>query len=65
MFKIGDIAHKLDIKPQNIYFYERIGLIPPPSMNPQGFRIFEAKDVERLLFIIRLKKLGMSCLTEQ
>ena len=58
--QIGEVAHKLNLSPQTLYFYERIGLIPPPQRSASGYRMFDDRDVARLEFILRVKALGLS-----
>ncbi|WP_204151993.1 heavy metal-responsive transcriptional regulator [Leptolyngbya sp. CCY15150] len=60
MFKIGDVAQRLALNPQTLYFYERIGLIPAPQRTEAGYRLFSQQDVDRLAFITRAKSLGLS-----
>lgn len=60
MFQVGEVSRLLDINPQTLYFYERIGLIPSPQRTEAGYRLFSQQDVERLTFITRAKSLGLS-----
>lgn len=60
MFKMGEVSRSLGINPQTLYFYERIGLIPPPQRTKAGYRLFSQLDVDRLAFITRAKSLGLS-----
>jgi DNA-binding transcriptional MerR regulator len=60
MLQVGEVSRKLNLNPQTLYFYERIGLIPPPQRTDSGYRLFSAQDVERLTFITRAKSLGLS-----
>lgn len=60
MFQLGEVSRNLGLNPQTLYFYERIGLIPPPQRNEAGYRLFSESDVERLAFISRAKSLGLS-----
>ncbi len=60
MFQVGEVSRRLDINPQTLYFYERIGLIPSPERTIAGYRLFSQQDVERLTFIVRAKSLGLS-----
>jgi DNA-binding transcriptional MerR regulator len=60
MFNIGEVAHRLSLNPQTIYFYERIGLIPPITRNESGYRLFSEEDIVRLSLIMNLKNLGMT-----
>ena len=59
MFQIGEISRCLNINPQTLYFYERIGLIPPPQRTEAGYRLYSQEDVERIAFITRAKSLGL------
>ncbi|WP_017307267.1 heavy metal-responsive transcriptional regulator [Spirulina subsalsa] len=60
MLQVGQVARQLNLNPQTLYFYERIGLIPPPHRSEGGYRLFSPEDVERLAFIGRAKTLGLS-----
>lgn len=60
MFQIGVVSRSLGLNPQTVYFYERIGLIPPPLRTEAGYRLFSQQDLERLAFIVRAKSLGLS-----
>lgn len=60
MLQLGEAARQLGLNPQTLYFYERIGLIPPPQRTRTGYRLFSATDLERLAFIARAKTLGLS-----
>ncbi|MEQ8754426.1 MAG: MTH895/ArsE family thioredoxin-like protein [Coleofasciculus sp. G1-WW12-02] len=60
MLQVGEVARKLGLNPQTLYFYERIGLIPSPKRTEAGYRLFDNQDIERLSFISRAKALGLS-----
>ncbi len=60
MLKVRDVAEKLGINSQTLYFYERIGLIPSPQRSSGGYRLYSDRDLERLQFIRHLKGLGLS-----
>ena len=60
MLQVGEVAHKLGLNPQTLYFYERIGLIATPQRTEAGYRLFSEADVNRLIFISRAKALGLS-----
>jgi DNA-binding transcriptional MerR regulator len=60
MLKIGEIAQKLGINPQTLYFYERIGLIKSPQRTEAGYRLYNKEDWEKLSFISHAKSLGLS-----
>ncbi len=60
MLKVSQVAKQLGVNNQTLYFYERIGLIPSPQRSSSGYRLFSDRDVERLKFIVHLKRLGLS-----
>ncbi|PLS69061.1 MAG: heavy metal-responsive transcriptional regulator [Cyanobacteria bacterium M5B4] len=60
MMQVKEVAQRLHLNPQTLYFYERIGMIPPPHRTPSGYRLYTEADVERLEFIMRLKCLGFT-----
>ncbi|WP_448572795.1 heavy metal-responsive transcriptional regulator [Trichothermofontia sp.] len=60
MFQVGEVSRRLGLNPQTLYFYERIGLIPPPERTVAGYRLFSQQDIERLAFIVRAKSLGLT-----
>lgn len=60
MLQVGKLSRTVGVNPQTIYFYERIGLIPKPKRTESGYRLFDEKDVERLVFITRAKALGLN-----
>ncbi len=57
-WQIKEVAEQLQIHPQTLYYYERIGLLPAPQRTPTGYRQFTEVDIERLQFIQRTKALG-------
>lgn len=60
MFQIGVVSRSLGLNPQTVYFYEPIGLIPPPQRTEAGYWLFSPSDMEGLAFIVRAKSLGLS-----
>jgi MerR family transcriptional regulator, Zn(II)-responsive regulator of zntA len=60
MFKISEIAKKLGVNTQTLYFYERIGLIKSPQRTEAGYRLYSQEDWEKLSFITNAKSLGLS-----
>lgn len=45
------------MNPKTIRYYEDVGLLPPASRSPSGYRQYTAEDVERLEFIRSAKTL--------
>lgn len=60
MLTIGKVATLTNILTDNIRFYERKGLIPPPSRSKGGYRLYTKDTVNRIRFIKRVKKLKFS-----
>lgn len=60
MFQVGEVARKLGINAQTLYFYERIGLMRSPPRSESGYRLYNDADLERLSFILRAKDLGLT-----
>lgn len=56
---IGDIAKRLGISTRAIRYYEELCLIVPKRSNG-GFREYSETEVEKLITILKLKKLGLS-----
>jgi DNA-binding transcriptional MerR regulator len=44
---------------KTIRFYEEIGLLPPAKRAPNGYRVYDDEDVERLCFILRVHALDL------
>ncbi|MBI3606920.1 MAG: Zn(2+)-responsive transcriptional regulator [Nitrospirae bacterium] len=60
---IGWLAREAGVRVDTIRYYERRGLIPPPSRRDSGYREYTDEDLARVRFIRRAKDLGFS-LTE-
>ncbi len=57
---IGQLAHRAGVNIETIRYYQRLGIISEPYKPEQGYRIYPAESVERILFIRRAKQLGFS-----
>ena len=57
---IGELARSAQVNVQTIRFYERQGLLPRPARTAAGYRSYEAKDLERVIFIQRNQELGFT-----
>lgn len=58
--KIGELAKATGLTPKTIRYYELHGLIEEPERAESGYRYFGSEDVERLEFIKKAKRLGLS-----
>ncbi|MCM8748254.1 heavy metal-responsive transcriptional regulator [Thermomicrobiaceae bacterium CFH 74404] len=57
--RIGELARRAGVNSRTIRFYEAIGLLPEPARLPNGYRVYGARDLERLRFIRRAQSLGL------
>lgn len=57
---IGELARNAHVNVQTIRFYEREGLLPRPARSETGYRCYEARDLERVIFIKRNQELGFT-----
>lgn len=58
--KIGQLARQTGLTTKTIRYYEQRGLLPPPERSATGYRLYSKRDVERLEFIRKAKRLGLS-----
>lgn len=54
------LAKKAGVGSETLRFYEQKGLLPTPSRNGSGYRVYGDDDLVRLLFIRRAQELGFS-----
>ena len=58
--KIGELARATGATVKTIRFYEEAGLMQPAPRTESGYRKYGTSDVERLEFIRKARRLGMS-----
>ncbi|MCY1336495.1 Mercuric resistance operon regulatory protein [compost metagenome] len=58
--KIGELAKLTDCPVETIRYYEREGLLPPPSRGENNYRAYGEAHVERLTFIRNCRSLDMT-----
>ena len=56
----GALAKETGVNIETIRYYEKIGLMPDPLRTGAGYRVYDASDLKRLLFIRRCRELGFS-----
>ncbi len=59
-YTTGELARRAGVSQRTIRYYEELGLVQPASRLPGGRRIFTEDALQRLRFISRLKKVGLS-----
>jgi Cu(I)-responsive transcriptional regulator len=57
---IGDLTKATGVKVVTIRYYEAAGLLPPPPRSQAGYRLYERRHLERLVFIRRCRDLGFT-----
>jgi DNA-binding transcriptional MerR regulator len=60
---IRELSRATGVPASTIRYYERLGLLQAPQRSEARYRLYETADVERLRFIQKAKRLGLS-LTE-
>jgi len=58
--RIGLLAARAGISTSRIRFYEAEGLLPPPPRRHSGYRDYDERALEIILFINRARGLGFS-----
>ena len=58
--QIGTVSEQTGLRVDGVRFYEKQGLLEPPSRTEGGFREFTEEDIQRILFIRRAQQLGFS-----
>lgn len=59
-YRIGEIADETGFPPSTLRYYEEEGLLPAPDRTPAGHRIYDVSHLERLRFMARAKRLGLT-----
>lgn len=57
--KIQDVAVRTNLSIHALRYYEGLGLIAPVAREENGHRIYSEEDVYRIVFVTRLRALGM------
>ncbi len=57
-FRISQVSDQTGFSGPTLRYYEEIGLLPPPDRTEAGYRVYSQRDVDRLTFIARAKRLG-------
>jgi GTP 3',8-cyclase len=60
LLRISELAGRSGVPASTLRYYERIGLVEPLGRSDNGCRVYDEATLERLAFIGRAKRLGMS-----
>jgi DNA-binding transcriptional MerR regulator len=58
--KIKELAETTGLSGKTIRYYEAIGVLPQPKRLANGYRVYDEFDVDRLKFVIGLRRLDFS-----
>jgi MerR family mercuric resistance operon transcriptional regulator len=58
--RIGELSQRTGCNIETIRYYERIGLLPAPMRSGGRYRLYDAGDVGRLVFVRRARALGFT-----
>ena len=58
--QISEVAKRAGVSIRTVRYYDEEGLLPPSGYTSGGIRLYTVQDVNRLIFIRRLKTLGLS-----
>lgn len=56
---IGQLARTTGVAVRTIRYYELVGVLPPARRTAAGYRQYDERGVQRLLFIRRARALGL------
>ncbi len=57
---IGEVAARTELSLRSLRHWEEVGLLTPSGRTEGGFRLYTEHDVDKILFIRRMKPLGFS-----
>lgn len=61
VYTVGEIAKICNISASQLRYYDNIGVIKPSYRNPNnGYRYYTEEQIEQLIFLYDLKKIGIS-----
>jgi DNA-binding transcriptional MerR regulator len=59
--RISELADRVGVATSTVRYYERVGLLSAPDRTDSGYREYDEDAANRLLFIARARKMGLSC----
>ncbi len=58
--QIGQVAERTELSLKAIRHYDDVGLVQPSARSAEGFRLYTATDIDRLMVIRRMKPLDFT-----
>jgi DNA-binding transcriptional MerR regulator len=59
-FSIGDVAARIGLSLRTIRYYEEVGVAVPSGRTKGGHRLYNERDVDHLLLIMKMKPLDFT-----
>jgi MerR family mercuric resistance operon transcriptional regulator len=59
-YAIGTASQRTGCHIETIRYYERIGMLPPPTRRASGYRQYGLEHLKRLMFVRRARDLGFT-----
>lgn len=56
---VGEVARRTGMTVRTLHHYDTIGLVSPSARSDAGYRLYHARDIERLHAVQALKQLGL------
>lgn len=60
MLTIGHLARLAGVGTKTLRYYDHLGLVPPASRSPAGYRLYTPQTLARLAFVWKAKALGIA-----
>jgi len=60
LLQIGALAERIHLSLRTVRYYEQAGVFEPAGRTAGGYHLYDARAVERLLLIKRMKPLGFT-----
>ncbi|MDQ7801750.1 MAG: MerR family transcriptional regulator [Armatimonadota bacterium] len=57
--RIGELARGFGLNPRTLRYYESVGLLRP-RRTASGYRVYDDRDRDRLRFVLRAKRAGLT-----
>ena len=57
--KVSELAERAGIAPSAVRWYESVGILPPATRRPNGYREYADEDLARLRLVVSLRRLGL------
>jgi DNA-binding transcriptional MerR regulator len=58
--RVGELAKKVGVTVRALQFYDKEGLLSPSAESEGGFRLYDDKDMAKLIQILMMKQLGFT-----